>query len=134
MGSNEIDKLWPVIKKAAHLDNLRLHDLRHSFASIAINNGIELRSIGGLLGHSDINTTAGYAHLDKKAEQDASQRVARKFDSFMSKPTLAPERRFATFIRSKQSVDVFCAQWGFETDVFLRDLRAWRKARKGAQL
>ena len=42
---------------------MRLHDLRHSFASIAVAGGASLPLIGGLLGHSQPQTTARYAHL-----------------------------------------------------------------------
>jgi len=130
---NQIDRFWTTLRKSAGLGQLRLHDLRHSFASLAINNGIELRSIGGLLGHSDINSTEGYAHLDKSAEQDASQRVVRKLENLMAKPTMKNRNRFERFIRSNQPMAVFCEQWGFDKTKFHRELLAWRKTAKGAK-
>jgi site-specific recombinase XerD len=45
------------------VDNVRIHDLRHSFASIAVASGMSLPMIGKLLGHSQPQTTARYAHL-----------------------------------------------------------------------
>ena len=58
-----IRKPWEHICKAARLDSLRLHDLRHSFASIGAASGLSLPMIGALLGHSQPTTTARYAHL-----------------------------------------------------------------------
>jgi len=55
---------------------VRLHDLRHSFASIAITDGISLMHIGGLLGHVLPETTARYAHLAEDVVADAAARVS----------------------------------------------------------
>ncbi len=138
---SSIDKFWSTLKKAAQLKNLRLHDLRHSFASLAVNSGIELRSIGGLLGHSDINSTEDYAHLDKSAEQDASARVAHKLGNIMTEPQVKPKvkrkNRFEQFARSKQSMAEFCDTHGYDKTKFHHELLAWRKtqakAAKGAK-
>lgn len=54
---------WVRIRKAAGLEDLRIHDLRHAFASVAISGGQSLPIIGKLLGHSRVQTTARYAHL-----------------------------------------------------------------------
>lgn len=51
------------IRKLAGLDDVRIHDLRHSFASIGAASGLSLPIIGALLGHSQTQTTARYAHL-----------------------------------------------------------------------
>ena len=56
--------IWLRIRSAAKLGNIRLHDFRHHYASIAIRNGESLATIGMLLGHSDPDTTLRYAHLD----------------------------------------------------------------------
>ena len=58
-----LQKPWRRIRKRAGLDGLRLHDLRHSFASVAAAKGSSLPIIGALLGHSQPATTARYAHL-----------------------------------------------------------------------
>ena len=55
---------WSAVTKAAKLENLRIHDLRHSFASIGAGASLGLPIIGKLLGHSQPATTARYAHLD----------------------------------------------------------------------
>jgi integrase len=56
-------KPWVQLCAAANLEGVRLHDLRHSFASIGAANGLSLPIIGKLLGHSQPMTTARYAHL-----------------------------------------------------------------------
>jgi integrase len=60
----DLKKPWAAISKAADLGGLRLHDLRHSFASIGAGASLGLPIIGKLLGHSQPATTARYAHLD----------------------------------------------------------------------
>jgi len=60
----EIKKAWASICEAAELENVRLHDLRHSFASILVAGGASLPMIGRLLGHTQVSTTQRYAHLD----------------------------------------------------------------------
>jgi integrase len=58
-----IDKAWFRIRAAAGLQDVRLHDLRHSFASMGIVGGLSLPLIGALLGHKHTTTTARYSHL-----------------------------------------------------------------------
>jgi len=67
---------WGHIRRRAALPDVRLHDLRHSFASIAIADGISLMHIGGLLGHALPETTARYAHLADDVVADAAARVS----------------------------------------------------------
>lgn len=59
----EIQKFWQRIRNRAGIDDVRIHDLRHSFASNAVAQGMSLSMIGKLLGHSQVQTTARYAHL-----------------------------------------------------------------------
>ena len=67
--------VWNEITKRAGLHGLRLHDLRHSYASRALALGESLTMIGKLLNHVEIRTTARYAHLMQDAEKDAAARV-----------------------------------------------------------
>ena len=67
---------WQRIRKEAGLDDVRVHDLRHSFASRALALGETLPVIGKLLGHSDIETTARYAHLARDSLHEAAERIA----------------------------------------------------------
>ena len=59
----EIQKFWQRIRKRAGIEDVRIHDLRHSFASNAVAQGMSLPMIGKLLGHTQVQTTARYAHL-----------------------------------------------------------------------
>jgi len=67
---------WDKIRRAAAIPDVRLHDLRHSFASAAINAGVSLMLIGRLLGHALPETTARYAHLEDRSVGDAAMRVS----------------------------------------------------------
>jgi len=58
-----VQKIWIKVRKQANLDDVRLHDLRHTFASCAINSGATLFNVQKLLGHSDIKMTQRYAHI-----------------------------------------------------------------------
>lgn len=60
----DLKKPWAAIRKAAGLEDVRIHDLRHSFASVGAGAQLGLPVIGRLLGHSQPATTARYAHLD----------------------------------------------------------------------
>jgi len=58
-----IQKIWERIRKHTDLPDVRLHDLRHSYASILVSAGYSLPIIGKLLGHTQASTTQRYAHL-----------------------------------------------------------------------
>lgn len=75
-GPINLTNFWPRIREVAALPDVRLHDLRHSFASIAIQNNISLMVIGKLLGHALAETTARYAHLSDDVVSDAASRVS----------------------------------------------------------
>ena len=76
-GPATVDREWNAIRAAAGLPTLRIHDLRHSLAAVAVNGGKGLRIVAGLLGHADIKTTFGYAHLAEGSVFDAANRVSR---------------------------------------------------------
>ena len=69
---------WGRIRKRAGLDDVRLHDLRHSFASGGLLVGEGLPMIGKLLGHRQVQTTARYAHLADDPVKSAADRIARR--------------------------------------------------------
>lgn len=70
-----LQKPWRRIRALAGLDDVRIHDLRHSFASFAVGAGLSLPIIGGLLGHKSVQTTARYAHLAHDPLKQASDLV-----------------------------------------------------------
>ena len=75
-----LQKPWNRIRKKAGLDDVRIHDLRHSFASVGAAGGLSLPMIGKLLGHTQSATTQRYAHLAadpiKAANEAIGQRIA----------------------------------------------------------
>ena len=73
-----IKKVWGKIKRMAKLDDLRLHDLRHNFASTAVSSGQSLYIVGKMLGHSQSQTTQRYAHLAPDPVKQAATEVSRE--------------------------------------------------------
>ncbi len=80
---------WTRIKQRAILDDLRLHDLRHSFASFLVNEGVSLYVVQGLLGHTQPRTTQRYAHLAQDTLNTAAEIVANVIAGAI-KPPAAP--------------------------------------------
>ena len=71
----DLKRSWASVCKAAKLDNLRVHDLRHSYASFLASSGLSLPVIGALLGHSSPSTTNRYAHLLDDPLRAATEKV-----------------------------------------------------------
>src|SRR6516225_3186036 len=72
----DLKRPWAMVTREAGLDGLRIHDLRHSFASFGAGGGLGLPIVGKLLGHANAVTTARYAHLDADPLRVASERIA----------------------------------------------------------
>ena len=70
-----IDKVWRRLREQAGLEDVRIHDLRHSYASRALALGESITMIGRLLGHTKVGTTARYAHLARDTERASAARV-----------------------------------------------------------
>lgn len=66
---------WAAALKAAELKNLHIHDLRHSFASLLVAEGMSLPLIGRLLGHTQAQTTHRYDHLGLDPLRAAAERI-----------------------------------------------------------
>jgi integrase len=71
----ELKKAWAKICGLAGLDGVRIHDLRHTYASILVSGGASLPLIGALLGHTQVQTTQRYAHLMDDPLREATARV-----------------------------------------------------------
>ena len=71
-----IHDAWHTARKRAGLEDVRMHDLRHSFASILINSGRSLYEVQHLLGHTQVKTTERYAHLQQDTLMKAANVVA----------------------------------------------------------
>jgi integrase len=78
-----LQKPWRAIRADAGLDDVRIHDLRHCFASIAASSGMGLHIIGKMLGHSQPQTTHRYAHLASDPVKAAAAAVAGSIDDAM---------------------------------------------------
>ncbi len=81
MPLNNARKPWLRIRQKAELEDVRLHDLRHSFAALAIEAGIPLYHVGKLLGHKQSRTTERYAHLADDPIKAAAELVGKQLDS-----------------------------------------------------
>lgn len=80
-----LQKPWRRIRALADLDDVRIHDLRHSFASIAVASGVSLPIVGALLGHSQPQTTQRYAHLAAEPLKDANAKIGQMVSTAMKK-------------------------------------------------
>ena len=74
MGGNlkDVKTAWAKVSTLAKLEGVRVHDLRHSFASHLVSSGVSLPVVGKLLGHTQPQTTARYAHLADNPQREAS--------------------------------------------------------------
>jgi len=73
---------WDAARKRANLSDLRIHDLRHSFASFLVNGGRSIYEVQKILGHSQIKTTQRYAHLSNDSLVSAANEVGNQVGSF----------------------------------------------------
>jgi integrase len=78
-----IQKPWHRIRTAANLGDVRIHDLRHTFASLAVGAGMSLPMIGKLLGHTQASTTQRYAHLATDPMRAAVNLIGAEVDGLM---------------------------------------------------
>ncbi len=87
-----IKKGWASLCKAAGITGLRIHDVRHSFASFLVSGGASLELIGALLGHTSPTTTARYAHLFDDPQRAAVEKVGAIVESLTPARGPAPNR------------------------------------------
>ncbi len=84
-GSNghvtEIKKVWKTVCEEAGISGCRIHDLRHTYASILASSGLSLLVIGQLLGHTQQTTTKRYAHIHDDPLREATNRVGTLVDA-----------------------------------------------------
>lgn len=81
----EIKRLWYAVRHVAKLHDVRLHDLRHSYASVPATGGESMLVLKTLLGHKRVATTERYAHLGDDPVRRAADRTARDIASWMRK-------------------------------------------------
>jgi integrase len=80
-----IDKVWQRLRKEAGLPQLRLHDLRHNFASMLVNSGESLYTVQTILGHQSSDQSSRYSHLSGTVLQDAANSVSGYLDKALNK-------------------------------------------------
>ena len=78
-------KPWDRIRTNAGMPNLRMHDLRHAYASMCVNNGCTIYEVSQLLGHADTRVTQRYAHLSTTTMLKAANAVTQKLSTLMPK-------------------------------------------------
>ncbi len=88
---------WKRLREQAELEDLRIHDLRHSFAAVGAGLGLSLPMIGKLLGHSQPATTARYAHLAADPMHEAADRIGAELAAAMKGGEQAPVVKLASF-------------------------------------
>lgn len=139
-----LDKLWHEIRTAIRVPGLRLHDLRHSFATTAVSAGEPLRTVAGLLGHSDLTITEGYTHLaddtlrkaaasvgkhlndtlTRKGRQPAKPvKAARAAAPPVSQPAIPPQL-LREYKRSRLLIPAFCEKHGLDPKLFWKTVKA----------
>lgn len=79
----DVTSYWNTVRKKSGLTDVRLHDLRHTFASHAAMNQETLPMIGRLLGHANVQTTARYAHLDDEHLLEAAQQIGERVERLL---------------------------------------------------
>lgn len=80
----DLQPFWQRVRARAGLKDVRIHDLRHTFASTAVASGQGLPMIGKLLGHTQVQTTARYAHLADQPVKDAADQVAGNIGAWLN--------------------------------------------------
>ena len=80
----DLKRPWARVCARANIQELRLHDLRHNFASVGAMGGLSLPIIGKLLGHLRTETTARYSHLADDPVRDANEKIARRLQLSMA--------------------------------------------------
>jgi integrase len=88
----EIKRVWYAVRYAAGLDEVRLHDLRHSFASVPASSGESLLIVRALLGHKRASTTERYAHLADDPVRRAADRAASSIAGWLAGQAALEER------------------------------------------
>jgi integrase len=97
-----LEKPWRSIRKAAGLDDVRLHDLRHAFASVSASSGMGLPIIGRLLGHTQAATTNRYAHLQSDPLKAAAASIAGRIAAAMAAKLASDEGATVVSIQGKR--------------------------------
>ena len=99
---SDLKKPWKAVSKRAGLDGVRIHDLRHTHASVGAGAGLGLPIIGKLLGHTQSATTQRYAHLDNDPLKKASEHIGSRLAAAMGE-VKAPRANVSRLSGAKRS-------------------------------
>ena len=66
---------WKTILRAAEVREVRVHDMRHTAGRLLVAQGVHIRAVQEILGHSDVRTTQGYTHIGSEVARDAARRM-----------------------------------------------------------
>jgi integrase len=79
----DLEKPWRRIRAKAGLEDVRIHDLRHTYASNAVMSGLSIPMVGKILGHSQIQTTMRYAHFADEPVREAADKVSQQLGALL---------------------------------------------------
>jgi integrase len=99
---SDLKKPWKAISKRAGLTGVRIHDLRHTHASVGAGAGLGLPIIGKLLGHTQSATTQRYAHLDNDPLKKASEHIGSRLAAAMG-DVKSPRTNVTNILKAKRS-------------------------------
>ncbi len=137
--NSQLNYVWNDVRSRMSRPSLRVHDLRHSFASIGLNHGEDFGTIGGLLGHADKATTKGYAHLAVAPVKEAPHRVgemlalksrltqrpgSRKTDAPRGQDPFAEVKKFR---KAGMSLQKYCAANDVDLETLRKSIRKWNR-------
>ena len=83
--------IWKRVRKLAGIEDVRLHDLRHTFASQAVMQGIPLPVVARLLGHAQVQMTLRYAHVSDRDVEAAAERIGGVMAGIMNRSPVRPK-------------------------------------------
>jgi integrase len=98
-----LGRAWIKAREYAGLSDVRLHDLRHSYASLAAGQGVSLQMIGKLLGHKVPETTQRYAHLARDAVADVNDKLGAAMTAAIEKGRAAPPANVVKLKRRRRA-------------------------------
>jgi len=80
-----LERTWDAVRQRSGLEDVRIHDLRHTYASVGVGTGLSLPLVGRLLGHSRSATTERYAHLADDPVRQAAEQIGSTLDAAMQR-------------------------------------------------
>ncbi len=98
---SDLKKPWKAISARAGLEGVRIHDLRHTHASVGVGSGLGLPIIGKLLGHTQVATTQRYAHLDNDPVKKAAEHIGSRLAAAMGE--VKPRDNVTKLTKAKRS-------------------------------